>query len=107
MANNFNGFTLEIAKAFLEGFETARVLSKNVNTQMLDNKFNPDTGTVTDFKRPTDYLTVRTSTGDVSGATASDIVTGRAHGTVQDYFTSFVEFDEADEALKMGNLDAL
>lgn len=107
MANNFNNFTLEIAEAFLEGFESARVLSKNVNTQMLDGKFNPDTGTVTDFKRPTDYLTVRSSTGDVSGATPSDIITGRAHGTVQDYFTSFVEFDEADEALKMGNLDAL
>lgn len=107
MANNFNGFTLEIAKAFLDGFEAARVLSKNVNTQMLDGKFNPDTGTVTDFKRPTDYLTVRSATGDVSGDTASDIITGRAHGTVQDYFTSFVEFDEADEALKMGNLKEL
>jgi len=107
MANNFNNFTLEIAKAFLDGFEAARVLSKNVNTQMLDGKFNPDTGTVTDFKRPTDYLTVRSPTGDVSGDTASNIITGRAHGTVQDYFTSFVEFDEADEALKMGNLKEL
>lgn len=107
MANNFNNFTLEIAKAFLEGFETARVLSKNVNTQMLDGKFNPDTGTVTDFKRPTDYLTVRSPTGDVSGGTPSNIITGRAHGIVQDYFTSFVEFDEADEALKMGNLNEL
>ena len=107
MANNFNGFTLEIAKAFLDGFEAARVLSKNVNTQMLDGKFNPETGTVTDFRRPTDYLTVRSATGDVSLEDPSNIITGRAHGTVQDYFTSFVEFDEADEALKMGNLKEL
>jgi hypothetical protein len=50
---------------------------------------------------------VRTATGDVSGETASDIITGKASGVVQPYFTSFVDYDEADEAIKMDQLDQL
>jgi hypothetical protein len=50
---------------------------------------------------------VRTPKGDVSGETASDIVTGKATGTVQDYFTAFVDYDEADEAVRMDQLDQL
>ena len=108
MANNFDSnFTAKLAKGFLSAFEAERVLSKNVNTQKLDGKFDPSTGTLTYFKRPTDYVTVRTAAGDISGATASDIITGKAVGTVQNYFTAFVNFNEADEALKMDELDEL
>lgn len=108
MANNFDSnFSRKLAKTFLDKFETKRVLSKNVNTQLLSGKFNPDTGDNYDFKRPTDYSSVRTATGDVSGETANSIITGKATGTVQDYFTVFVDFDEADEALKMDQLDQL
>ncbi len=107
MANSFNNFTLQIAKQVLESFESARTLSKNVNTQMLTGRFNPDSGDTFDFKRPTDYVALETATGDVSAGTASDIITGRASGIVQDYITVFVDFDEADQAIKMGNLDVL
>lgn len=108
MANNFDSnFSRKLAKTFLDKFETKRVLSKNVNTQLLAGKFNPDTGDNYDFKRPTDYSSVRTAKGDVSGETANSIITGKATGTVQDYFTVFVDFDEADEALKMDQLDQL
>ena len=108
MANNFDSnFTRKLARTFLDKFETKRVLSKNVDTQLLANQFNPSTGANVDFKRPTDYVSVRTSNGDVSSATASDIITGKATGTVQDYFTAFVDYDEADEAIKMDQLDQL
>jgi len=108
MANNFDSnFSRKLAKSFLKKFESDRVLSKNVNTQLLDGKFNPDSGENYDFKRPTDYVSVRTANGDVSGETASSITTGKATGTVQPYFTAFVDFDEADEAIKMGGLDQL
>ena len=108
MANNFDSnFTRKLARVFLDKFETSRVLSKNVDTQLLQGKFNPSTGENIDFKRPTDYVSVRTAKGDVSGETASDIITGKATGTVQDYFTAFVDYDEADEALKMDQLDQL
>lgn len=108
MDNNFDSnFTRKLAKGFLKGFETNRVLSKNVNTQLLQGKFDPSTGDTTDFKRANDYKSVRTSNGDVSGATKSDIITGKASGVVQDYFTAFVDYDEADEAIKMDEIDQL
>lgn len=108
MANNFDSnFTRKLARVFLDKFETNRVLSKNVNTQLLEGKFDPSTGENVDFKRPTDYVSKRTANGDVSGETKSDIITGKATGTVQDYFTVFVDYDEADEAIKMDQLDQL
>ena len=107
MANSFNNFTLQIAKEVLEGFESKRVLSKNVNTQMLSGKFDPDSGDTYDFKRPTDYTAVETADGDLSAATESDIITGRASGIVQPYITVFVKYSEADQAIKMGNLKQL
>jgi len=108
MANDFDSnFTRKLARVFLEKFDNERVLSKNVNTQLLSGKFDPSTGDTVDFKRPTDYKTNRTPDGDVSATTASDIITGKASGVVQDYFTAEVEFSEADEAIKMDQIDQL
>ncbi len=108
MANNFDSnFSRKIMDAFLDKFQSERVLTKNVDTQLFAGKFNPSTGENIDIKRPTDYVSVRTATGDVSGETKSDILTGKATATVQDYFTAFVDYDEADEALKMNQLDQL
>jgi hypothetical protein len=108
MANNFDSnFTRELAEVTLAQFENKRVISKNVDTQLLAGKFNPGTGDTVDFSRPTDYVSVRTAKGDVSSETASSIVTGKASGVVQDYFTVFVDYDEADEAIKMKRIDTL
>lgn len=108
MANNFDSnFTRQLARVFLDEFESERVLSKNVNTQLLDGKFNPSSGENVDFKRPTDYTSKRTSNGDISGGNRSDIITGKATGTVQDYFTVDVDYDEADEAIKMDQIEQL
>jgi hypothetical protein len=103
MANDLaSNFTRKLAPVILKTFETERTLSKNVNTQLLEGKYSKaDTGDDVDFKRPTDYVSVRTPKGDISAETASSIITGKATGSVQDYFTVFVDFDEADEALKM------
>ena len=108
MANNFDSnFTRQLARVFLKGFENDRVLSKNVNTQLLKGRFDPASGANVDFKRPNDYVSVRTSDGDLTSETASSIITGHATGTVQNYFTAFVDYDEADEAIKMDQLDQL
>lgn len=108
MANSFDSnFTRMLARIFLEKFESARVLSKNVDTQLLRGRFNPASGENVDFKRPTDYRSVRTPKGDITAETPSDIITGKATGTVQDYFTVNVEYDEADEAIKMDQIDQL
>ncbi len=108
MANNFDSnFTRQLARVFLEKFDSSRVLSKNVNTQLLAGKFNPSTGDNVDFKRPTDYTTYRNATGDLTASTANDIIAGKATGTVQNYFTVHVDYNEADEAIKMDQLDQL
>ena len=108
MANSFDSnITRKLARVFLEKFETMRVLSKNIDTQLLSGRFDPSTGDTVDFKRPTDYISRRTSDGDISGTTKSDIITGKASGVVQDYFTVEVDYSEADEAIKMDQLDQL
>jgi len=109
MSNSFDSnFTRKLAPIILDAFESKRTITKNVNTQLLDGKFaGSDTGTIVDFKRSTDYKSIRTATGDISASTASDIITGKAKGEVQDYFTVYVNYDEADEALKMAQKDQL
>jgi hypothetical protein len=108
MTNNFNSnFSRKLMRSFLDKFESERVLTKNVDTQLFAGKFNGSTGDTIDVKRPTDYNTVRTADGDVSGETKSDILTGKASAVVQDYFTAFVDYEEADEAIKMDQLDEL
>ena len=100
-ANLESNFNTKLSEVFLGAFDDERVLSKNVNTQLLTGKFNPSSGEDVEFKRQTDFTTVRTAKGDVSGETVGDIIAAKATGTVQDYFTVFVDFDEADEAIKM------
>lgn len=108
MANNFASNTTDkVMTSFLDSFEASRVLTKNVNTQLFAGGFTPQFGQSISVKRPTDFTTVRTATGDVSGETKNDIITGKASATVQDYFTVFIDYDEADEAIKMDQLDEL
>lgn len=108
MANSFDSnFTNKLMRVFLEKFESARVLSKNVNTQKLSNAFDPSTGDTVFFKRPTDYLAFENATGDLTSHTADNIITGKASGVVQNYITVLVDFNEADQAIKMDQLDEL
>jgi len=107
-SNNTNSnFTRKIARVFLEKFEGSRVLTKTVDTQLLAGKFNPGSGANVDFKRPHDYKSDRTATGDISAVDESDIISGKATGTVQDYFTVHMDWDEVDEALEMDQLDEI
>lgn len=108
--NSFDSnITQKLIRIFLEKFESARVLSKNVNTQLLEGQFDPSSGDEVNFKRPTDYVSVRTADGDItsSSPTESDIITGKAKGLVQQYFTVNVDFKQVDQALKMDQLDQL
>jgi hypothetical protein len=108
MANNFDSnITPRLAKVFLNAFETERVISKNVNTQLLSGEFDPSSGDTVSFKRRTDYKSVRTPDGDISGTTANSIITGKASGTVQDMFTVELDFNVVDQALKMDQLEEL
>jgi hypothetical protein len=106
MPNNLSSnITRKVARIFLDKFESARVLTKTVDTQLLSNKFNPSTGSIVDFKRPTDYRSIRTAGGDISASTKSDIIAGKASGVVQDYFTVATEWTNIEEALELDQLD--
>ena len=99
--------TTPLAKSFLKGVESARVLTKTVDNQLLTGIFNPTSGTTADFRRPIDHKSDRTAGGDISAVDKSDIISAKATGTVQDYFTVHMDWDEVDEALKMDKLDEL
>lgn len=103
MPNNFDSnFTRKLMDKVTESFESKRVISKNVDTQTFQGQYTPNTGDTIDIKRPTDHISTRTSNGDLTGV-SSDIITGKASATVQDYISILVDYDEADQALKMGN----
>lgn len=108
MSNSFaSNITRKLARVILKHFEGERVLSKYVDTQLLDGKFNPTSGDTVDFKRPTDYVTKRTSDGDISATTATPIITGKASGVVQDYFTEEVDIPEAEQAIELDQQNQL
>jgi hypothetical protein len=108
MANQLSSnITRPLARIFLDAFESSRVVTKTVNTQLLSGKFNPSTGSNVDFKRPHDYNTIRSAGGDISLSTKSDIIAGKATGTVQDYFTAATEWSNIQEALELDQLDQI
>jgi len=108
MANNLDSNTVEdLARIFLEKVQSSRVLTKTVDTQLLTGRFTPDTGGTVSFKRPHDYNTIRTTGGDISASTKSDIISGKATGVVQNYFTVATEWKNIEQALDLDQLDKI
>ena len=111
MANSTNNLgsntTTPLAESFLKSYENTAVLTKTVDTQLITPLLTPKAGTTVDFRRPVDHKSDRTAGGDISAVDRSDIVVGKATGTVQDYFTVHMDWDEVDEATKMDKLDEL
>lgn len=109
MANNFDSNTEKrIASSFIKNFESARVLTKTVNTSLVSgqNGFSPKTGDTVYVRRPYEATAVETPKGDITGLT-NDIVSGQAPVTVQNFITTFAEWDIIDEALRMDRLDEI
>ena len=102
-----NNVTRQLARTFLDSFESSRVLTKAVDTQLLSGRFSPKSGTTVDFKRPHDFKTERTAAGDISSVDNNDLIAAKATGTVQSYFTVHLDFDSVEEALKLDQLDQI
>ena len=108
MANNFSSNTVEkLARVFLEKFESDRCVTKTINTQLIQGSFTPASGGLVSVKRPHDYNAIRTTGGDISGSDKSDIVSGKATATVQDYITVATEWGNIEEALETDQLDQI
>jgi len=105
MANNLSSnVTTPLAKGFLKAVESTRVLTKAVNSQLLQGKINPSSGSTADFKRPHQYNTIETAAGDIGSSTKSDIISGKATGTVQNYITVATEWENIEEATELDEL---
>lgn len=102
--NTASNITRPLMRAFLEEFEANRVVTKTVDTQVFNGKITPRTGTTVDIKRPHDYRTSRTSDGDLTSETKSDIISGKASATVQNYFTVATEWGNLEEATSLDQL---
>jgi hypothetical protein len=108
MANNFaSNITRPLARVFLDEVDRQRVLSKAVNTQLVQGRFNPSTGSSVDIKRPHQYRALETVGGDISSSTKNDIISGKATATVQNMITIPLEWDNFDEALNMDQLQEM
>lgn len=107
-ANNLTSNTMrKLLDVFLKHFESNRVVTKTINTQLFNGKFTPASGSTVDVKRPHDYVSHRTPGGDISGVTKSDIHAGKATATVQNYFTAATEWGNVEEALELNQLDEI
>jgi len=108
MANNVeSNFREKVMPTFLKAFDNSRVFSKNVNTQLLDNVFDANSGDSVAFKRNSDYLAIETPDGDITSETPSPIVVGNGFGRVQDMITVLIDYKQIDQALKLNQLDQL
>jgi len=108
MANSLtSNVTRKLMRIFLKHFESNRVVTKTVDTQLFEGKFTPASGTTVDIKRPHDYRTIRTAGGDISLSTKDDIISGKATATVQNYFTAATEWGNVEEALELDQLDQI
>jgi hypothetical protein len=107
MANNFDSnVEKRIASSFGKAFQSQRVLTKAINSTIADNKFTPFTGSTIYVRKPYESKIVRTSGGDITGQT-DDIVSGQVPVTVMNMFTTFLDWNVVDEALKMDSMDEI
>ena len=109
MANNFDSnFTQKVAKVLLPSFENEMVLSKTINTQLLDTQGlgTPEYGDTMKFKRPVQYRANETAKGDLTGL-EQDIVIGNASGVVQNMISVLVNYDTLDQAIKLNQLEQI
>lgn len=108
MANNTDSnITRKVMKAFIPAIEKQRVLSKTVNTQSFQGGFNPSSGDYVDIKRPHQYRSKRTSSGDISALTANTITSGKATAQVQNYITVDIDWTNKEEALSLDQLEEI
>jgi len=108
MANSLDSnITRKVMRAFIPAFEKQRVLTKTVNTQMFQGAFNPASGDYVDIKRPHQYSSVETSTGDISSSGTNDIIAGKATAQVQNYITVPIDWTNKEEALSLDQLETI
>lgn len=108
MANNLDANVSQIVlKKFLPGFMSDLVLCRTVDRQLLAGEINSSTGENVSFKRPHQFKSERTATGDITGKSKNSLISAKATGEVGNYITVAVEYRQIEEALKLNQLDQI
>ncbi len=108
VTNDLNSNVSQIVlKKFLPGFMSDLVLAKTVDRQLLAGEINSSTGDSVSFKRPHQFASKRTATGDISGQAKNNLISGKATGRVGNYITVAVEYGQLEEAIKLNQLDEI
>ncbi len=108
MANNLSSnVSTKVAKVFMDSFESNRVLSKSINTTVVDGLIQPDTGSTVYVKRPVQYKALSTSDGDISSSTKNDLGVGRASAVVQNYITVPINYTNLEEVTQLDQLQEI
>lgn len=108
MPNNLDSNVSQIVlKKFLPGFMSDLVLAKTVDRQLLAGEINSSTGDSVSFKRPHQFSSLRTPTGDISGKNKNNLISGKATGRVGNYITVAVEYQQLEEAIKLNQLEKI
>lgn len=106
MSNNLTkNVSQKVLEKFLPGFMSSLVLTKSIDRQLLEGEIDDTTGSQVQFKRPHQYVSERTSDGDVSGSTKNAFTSATATGFVGDYITVRVKYKQIEQALELNQLD--
>ena len=110
MANDLSSnVSTRVAKVIMDAFESSRVLTKTVNTQVIagSNGVTNETGDTVYLKRSPQYSAIETADGDISAATKNSIGMGRIPATVQPYITVPIDYKNLEEVTQLNQLQEI
>jgi len=108
MANNLaKNYSTIVLQKFLPGFMSDLVLAKSVDREIISGAINPQTGSTVQVKRPHQFNVIRTTDGDLTGQSTSNLISATATAEVGQMITVWVDWSQVEEALELNQLDQI
>ncbi|HHI2551362.1 TPA: P22 phage major capsid protein family protein [Klebsiella aerogenes] len=97
----------KVLQKFLPAFGNDLVLTKTIDRQIFQGKINNTTGDSIQIKRPHQFKTEETDTGDLTGKDPSALVAATATAKVGQYITVYLGWSQIEEALELNQLEKI
>lgn len=108
MANSLNSNVSSIVlKKFAPGFLSTNVLLRAVDRQVIQGEINPNTGESVSLKRPMQYKAERTTSGDLTSASPSNLISGKIEAKISNYCTVWIEYSQLEQAIKLNQWEEI
>ena len=108
MANTLTkNVSQKVLEKFLPGFMDDLVLAETVEREILKGVINPTTGSSVQLKRPHQYRSERTADGDMTGKTASQLISATATASIADYITVWINWTQLEQAIELNQLEKI